>query len=108
MLKARCRVWLEKNGRPVFGDGRAELLARIDRVGSLRKAAAEMKMSYRHAWAHLARMEEGLGKKLLVRGAGGPGGGGSTLTSAGRRLLENYRRFRAKLDAYLARLGKTL
>ena len=26
MLKARCRVWLEKNGRPVFGDGRAEAI----------------------------------------------------------------------------------
>ncbi len=38
MLKARCRVWLEKNGRPVFGDGRVELLERIDRCGSIRAA----------------------------------------------------------------------
>ena len=108
MLKARCRVWLEKNGRPVFGDGRAELLERIGRSGSIRKAAEEMGMSYRHAWSHLAKIERGWGAKLVIRRAGGTGGGGSALTAAGRRLLERYRRFRAKLDECVAGLEALL
>ena len=108
MLKARCRAWVEKRGRPVFGDGRAELLERIGESGSIRAAAEQMKMSYRHAWSHLARMEKALGKKLVVRHAGGPAGGGSTLTPAGRKLLADYRRFRAKLDACLVRLQRLL
>ncbi|MFO7899752.1 MAG: LysR family transcriptional regulator [Planctomycetota bacterium] len=108
MLKARCRVWVEKAGRPVFGDGRAELLGRIDETGSIRAAAEQMGMSYRHAWSHLAKIEQGLGRKVVRRRVGGPGGGGSTLTPAGRRLLENYRRFRTELDEQLERLQRLL
>ena len=108
MLKARCRVWLENNGKPVFGDGRAELLERIERCGSIRKAAEEIGMSYRHAWSHLRKIEGGLGKKLVVRRVGGPGGGGSTLTPAGKELLAKYYRLRAKLDKCIARLEKLL
>lgn len=108
MLKARCRVWLENKGRPVFGDGRADLLERIERCGSIRKAAEEIGMSYRHAWSHLRKIEGGLGKKLVVRRVGGPAGGGSTLTAAGRRTLANYRRFRTELDKCIARLERLL
>ena len=108
MLKARCRVWLEKKGKSVFGDGRAELLERIDRSGSIRQAAEEMGMSYRHAWSHLARIEKGLGARLVARRAGGPAGGGSTLTAAGRRMLTKYRRFRSELDKCVARLERLL
>jgi len=108
MLKARCRVWLEKNGRPVFGDGRAELLERIDQCGSIRAAAAEMGMSYRNAWAHLDKIEKALGVKLVNRRAGGPKGGGSSLTAAGRKMLTRYRRFRTELDKSVARLQKLL
>ncbi len=108
MLRVRCRVWLEKAGRPVFGDGRAELLERIERCGSIRKAAEEMGMSYRHAWSHLARIEKGLGTRLVVRRVGGLGGGGSTLTPAGKELLAKYYRLRAELDKYTARLEKLL
>jgi len=101
-------VWLEKNRAPVFGDGRAELLARIGASGSIRQAAEDMGMSYRHAWSHLAKMEKGLGMKVVARRAGGRGGGGSTLTAAGRKLLADYRRFRGQIDTFLARLEKTL
>ena len=108
MLKVKCRVWLEKGGRSVFGDGRAELLERIERCGSIRRAAEQMGMSYRHAWSHMNRIEQGLGTRLVVRRAGGPGGGGSRLTPAGRNMLARYRRLRAKLDKYLPRLEKAL
>ena len=108
MLRARCRVWVEKAGRPVLGDGRAELLARIDAGGSIRAAAEQMGMSYRHAWSHLAKIEDGLGVQVVARRAGGRGGGGSTLTGEGRRVLARYRRFRAELDKCLARLERLL
>ena len=108
MLRARCRVWVEKDGKPVFGDGRAELLERIGRAGSIRAAAEQMGMSYRHAWSHLAKIERGLGTKIVQRRAGGPGGGGSALTERGRRFLAQYRKFRAELDKCMGRLQRFL
>ena len=52
-LTPRCRAWLEKDGRPVFGDGRARLLEAIRRAGSINGGAATLGMSYRNAWVHL-------------------------------------------------------
>ena len=31
-LRARSKVWLERRGRPVFGDGKAELLEQVGRT----------------------------------------------------------------------------
>jgi molybdate transport system regulatory protein len=98
-LRARSKVWLTLGDRPVFGDGKARLLEQVDRSGSLKAAAEALGMSYRGLWGRLSEMERRLGMKLLVRKAGGAGGGGSRLTASARRLLERYRRFRDGLNA---------
>ena len=41
-LAPQCRAWLEKDGRPVFGDGRARLLEAIGRAGSIKGGAAAL------------------------------------------------------------------
>ena len=97
-LEPRCRAWLEKDGRPVFGDGRARLLEGILRAGSIKGGAATLGMSYRNAWVHLNHMEQRLGMKLVERRVGGSHGGGCRLTPAGNRLLTAYREFRKVLD----------
>ena len=48
-LKAKSKVWLEKDGRLVFGIGKATILSQIQKTGSINKAAKELNMSYRHA-----------------------------------------------------------
>jgi len=97
-LKARSRVWLELDGEPVFGDGKALMLETIDRTGSLSAAAQRLGMSYRALWGRLKTMERRLSMTLVVRQAGGPGGGGSQLTEDARQLLARYRRFRRRID----------
>ncbi len=91
--KLRSKLWLENKGK-VFGDGPAELLEKVDRMGSLRKAAADMKMSYRQAWDLIRMLEKNLGFSLMERQTGGSQGGGSSLTEEGRALMLRYSEFR--------------
>ncbi len=107
-LTPRCRVWLEKNGRPVFGDGRARLLEAIQQVGSINGGAATMGMSYRNAWVHLKHIEQRLGMKLVERRVGGSHGGGCFLTPAGERLLTAYREYRKSVDRDMASLWRKM
>lgn len=92
-MRLAFKIWLEQNGK-AFGDGPNDLLQRIERTGSLRKAAAEIGMSYNQAWRLLRTLEERLGFSLLERQVGGLTGGGSTVTPRARRLMNSYQAFR--------------
>lgn len=97
-MLVKLGIWVSKNDRHVYGDGRQALLEEIDRLGSIRKAANEMGMSYRAAWGKIKASEEGLGIRLLERTIGGRTGGGATLTDEARRLMTAYADFRLGLD----------
>ncbi|SFM62733.1 winged helix-turn-helix domain-containing protein [Thermodesulforhabdus norvegica] len=84
----RLHLWLEGDGGVVFGPGRAQLLAKVQECGSLRKAAEELGMSYRAAWGKIKKTEELIGKPLLEQS--GTRKDGYSLTAFGRRLLESY------------------
>lgn len=87
--------------RIVFGDeemigpGKAELLERIDRSGSIAAAGREMSMSYKRAWQLICTLNAMFREPLVDSTRGGPGGGGAVLTEAGRRVLSLYRAFEA-------------
>ena len=74
-MKPKLRVWVTFGDELKFGDGRARLLALIDEYGSLRQAAEDFKMSYRHAWGYLRDLEQAAGFKFVERA---PGGGPSS------------------------------
>jgi len=40
-MNVKLRLWIEKDNKPVFGDGRYELLRLIGKNGSINKAAKE-------------------------------------------------------------------
>ena len=91
-LRVKSKVWVEhKDGGLIFGEGRLEILEIVDRLGSLLKAAKELKMSYRAVWGKIKATEERLGMKLVESRAGGTKGGGSKLTPVARELLKRYR-----------------
>jgi len=92
VLAVRSKVWFVRDGEHAFGPGLARLLQGVERHGSLRAAARAERMSYRHAWAELRHAERALGTPLILRRAGGVGGGGSTLSDDGRRMLELFDR----------------
>ena len=102
-MKPKLRVWVTFGDDFKFGDGRARLLALIDQHGSLRQAAGEFEMSYRHAWGYLRELERAAGFKFVERAPGGGPRSGMRLTAAGRQFVERYRRFRAGLDTAMQR-----
>lgn len=87
---ARAKVWLERDGKPILGRGRARLLQEIDRTGSIRRAATNLGLSYRHAWGMVGKMSEASGKLVVNSSRGGKGGGRSALTRHGKELLDMY------------------
>ena len=64
-MEIKHKIWLENNGRVIFGPGRDDLLKAIDEYHSLNAAAKKLKMSYRAAWGRIKASEERLGMKLV-------------------------------------------
>jgi molybdate transport system regulatory protein len=102
-MKAKCKVWIVFGDRVKLGDGRAQLLELIDELGSLRKAASRLEMSYRYAWGYLRELEQAAGFTLLERHAGGGPGGGMRLNKRGKEFVTRYRKFRRQVDAVVDR-----
>jgi molybdate transport system regulatory protein len=75
-----------------LGPGKVRLLELVDATGSIRKAAAELDMSYRKAWLLLQALKATFGTPLVQTASGGRSGGGTTLTLAGKDVVARYRR----------------
>ena len=107
-MKLNYKIWIEKEGEKVFGDGPLDILHRVERTGSLRQAAEEINMSYSQAWNLIKDLEERLEFKLLERKIGGKNGGGSQLTEQARDLMMKFEIFRGKAQESLNLLYKEI
>jgi molybdate transport system regulatory protein len=90
MTRLSIRIDFEPSGS-VFGPGMAELLERIGKLGSIRKAAASMQMSYRKAWLLVQGLQQTFGGAVVITETGGTAGGGAQLTELGTKLIKTYR-----------------
>ena len=99
-LGVKAKFWLTIGPRTLFGDGKADLLEAVDRLGSLRSAAQSMGMSYRHAWGWLRELDKAAGFAFLEHTGTGPRTN-LRLTDTGRRFIAAYRRFREPLNALI-------
>jgi molybdate transport system regulatory protein len=95
----RIKVQLYAGEEPAFGPGRADILAAIDREGSISAAGRSLGMSYRFAWKLVESMNSCFAERLVEAAPGGPRGGGAALTEAGRRVLAAYRRLEDQVMA---------
>ena len=102
-MEPRIKLWVEKDGQLVLSEYRVQLLQLIAETGSLAEAAQRLGLSYRRAWGKIREIERNLGFELVVSEAGGAGGGGSSLTSEGERLVALYQRFRRAMESDLGR-----
>jgi molybdate transport system regulatory protein len=102
-VKPKLRIWVVFGESLKLGSGRAELLELIDKLGSLRQAAAEIDMSYRHAWGYLRDLENAAGFGFVERNSGGAARSGLRLTTKAREFLASYRKFQRSLDRVAAR-----
>lgn len=97
-MEVKSKVWLEKEGKSIFGDGRMSLLKAIERCGSIHKAAQEVNLSYRHCWSSIKAMEERLGMNLVERWVGGRDGGGARLTHEAREFMKKFDQLQEGID----------
>ena len=95
------RFWFTNNGKYFAGSGRIELLKKIQETGSISKAAKAMEMSYKAAWDSVDVMNKITGQALVSRTSGGKNGGGSKLTEAGVKFIEQYEKYEKLFDEFL-------
>jgi molybdate transport system regulatory protein len=88
-LKPRLR--LVSGGTIVLGPGKADLLEAVRDSGSLRRAAADLGMSYMRAWSLVRTMNGAFREPLVALARGGARHGGATVTPAGLKVLALYR-----------------
>ena len=96
--KVGVRVWVERSGQAVLGDGRADLMAAIGEHQSITKAAKSMKMSYRKAWNLVQEINLAASEPLIAAAVGGTKGGGATLTDRGKLALDVFEQIRGSLN----------
>lgn len=108
----RLRIRIVFGEDEMMGPGKADLLERIDRCGSIAAAGREMGMSYKRAWELIGTLNAMFRVPLVESTRGGPGGGGAVLTDLGREVVAEYRAFEAEAaaggSARLATLGQML
>ena len=95
------KLWIECNGKKIFGPGPVELLALIEHTGSISKAAKEMNMSYKKAWEIINALNELVAHPLVITQSGGEKGGGSVITDDAKKLIEYHKQLRERFEAFL-------
>jgi molybdate transport system regulatory protein len=93
-ISLHYKIWLTlKSGEGIMGDGKWLLLKTIDKLGSLKAAADELKISYRKAWGELKKIESFINIPVLERQRGGKDGGNTILTDEGKKIVKAYDKF---------------
>jgi len=86
-------------GGPAMGPGKAELVERIGKTGSISAAARAMGMSYRRAWQLVEALNAAYREPVVTTAVGGTRGGGARVTAFGARLVARYRAMEDKASA---------
>lgn len=94
-LKLRARIYCGEE--IAMGPGKADLLAAIEREGSISAAGRAMGMSYRRAWLLVDAMNRCWREPLVETVAGGSKDRGARLSQTGHEVLERYRALQARL-----------
>jgi molybdate transport system regulatory protein len=107
-LRARAVLVVIQRGEKVIGPRFIRLLDEIRAQGSVRQAALELGIGYRHAIAWIRRAEQALDRPLVVRRTGGAAGGGSALTAEGIALIRAYDRISKAIGKVVERVGRDI
>jgi len=89
-LTPRHKVWLNWDGLFLMGPNYLRFLAAVDQTGTIREGGLVVGWSYRTCLNRLRRMEQVLGRPVLVTSRGGKTGGGARLTPEARRFVRIF------------------
>ena len=91
--------------KPALLEKRIRLLEAIAETGSINSAAKRIGQSYKATWEAVDTMNNLSNQPLVTRVTGGSGGGGTTLTSVGIKLVANYSVLKKEYERFLNRLS---
>ena len=97
-MEIKFKVWIEKDGKVLFGRGRDDILKAIDEQRSLNAAAKRLEMSYRAAWGRLKASVERIGIKLVEVGIHDKS---MQLTQQARALIERFEKLEKDVEKLL-------
>lgn len=97
-MEIKHKVWIEKDGKVLFGKGRDNILKAIEEQHSLNAAAKELGMSYRAAWGRLKASEERMGIKLVETGIKEKS---MQLTPTARKMIERFEKLERDVEELL-------
>ena len=90
-LEPNYKLWLERDGKYIFGPGAYAIIKSVHEEGTITKGAKKLGMSYRYAWGVIKKIERELGVVLVETFKGGTeGGGGARVTEHGLELMSLY------------------
>ena len=107
-LELAGSFWVQKSGQKVFAEDRIALLEQIGRLGSITKAAKAVGISYKTAWDQVDLMNNLADKPLVARSVGGKGGGGTSLTQAGREVVQQFHVFAEEHQRFIQNIGSRI
>jgi molybdate transport system regulatory protein len=93
----RPRLYLDES--LTIGPGKIDVLRKIDETHSISAAARALGMTYKYAWLLIDSLNQGIGRPVVETATGGRGGGGTTLTPLGKKLVEHYQALEARLNS---------
>ncbi|MCE5263120.1 MAG: LysR family transcriptional regulator [Deltaproteobacteria bacterium] len=102
-MEIRYKIWIEKDGRVLFGRGREDILSAIDGDRSLNAAAKRLQMSYRAAWGRLKASEERLGMRLVETDSSEKG---MRLTPQARAIIDRFEKLERDVEGLLAEANR--
>jgi molybdate transport system regulatory protein len=98
LMEIKYKIWIEKNGRVVFGKGRDNILKAIDEQRSLNAAAKKLEMSYRAAWGRLKASEQRMEMKLVEIGVKDKS---MQLTQKARAIIDRFEKLEKDVENLL-------
>ena len=104
-VEIKHKIWVENDGKAIFGPGRDILFKAIDECHSLNAAAKQLGMSYRAAWGRVKASEKRLGMKLVVNETGRTG---MHLTEEAKRIIRRFDQLDEKISSLLEEVNRDL
>ena len=81
-----------------MGPNYLRFLAAVDETGTIREGGRAVGWSYRTCLNRIRRMEQALGRPVLLTKRGGSTGGGARLTPEARRLVRIFKQWRRDME----------
>jgi len=96
--KVEAMLGLRREGRPMVGRDRIQLLEAVGTHGSISKAAKAVGLSYKAAWDALNAVNNLLPRPAILGQTGGRQGGGAIVTDDGLALIASFRLMEKRLE----------